>query len=104
MQIVYRYDLQPGKAADYVEWLKTNDGVFREDAPDGWSYIGTWFTVQGLGSYGVESRWELDDYAALGSGFGTSDFQRVLNEWEDYADVSSQESSLMKSEGDSRMA
>lgn len=73
-------------------------------APEGWSYIGTWFTVQSLGSHAAESRWELDDYAALGSGFGTAEYQRALNEWEDYAEASSQETSLMKSEGDIRMA
>ena len=103
MQLVDRYNLQPGKAAAYLEWLKKNDQVFRGEAPPGWTYIGTWFTVQALGSHGVESRWELDDYAALGAGPGTADFGKVMDEWEDYADASSQERSLMKSEDDIRI-
>ena len=98
MQIVYRYNLKPGRAAEYLEWLNKNDDVFRTQAPEGWSYVGTWFTVQGLGRHAAESRWELDDYATLGSGFGSEEYQRTLGEWIDFADPQDQETALMKSE------
>ena len=98
MEQVYRYHLKPGKAEEYREWLKKNDQVFRDGAPEGQTYLGTWFTVQGFGEYSVESRWELDDYAALGAGMGNDEFQRVMSEWSDYADTSRpQQSALMKS-------
>ena len=104
MQIVYRYNLQPGKATAFRDWLIENDEVFRKESPPGWTYLGSWFTVQGLGRLAVENRWELDDYSALGAGFGTEKYQAVLNEWEDYADLNSSETTLMKSVEDVTIA
>ena len=63
--------------------------------------MGTWFTVQGFGSYPVESRWEVDDYASLGSGFGDEVFQRLMREWSEFGDESRpDESCLLKSATD----
>jgi hypothetical protein len=104
MQRIDRYYLKPGKAEAYLGWLKKNDQVFRDHAPEGQTYLGTWFTVQGFGDYDVESRWELEDYAALGGGFGDHEFQAAMNEWDEYADTSRpQQSVLMKSEDDVRI-
>ena len=104
MQQIYRYNLRPNKSEAYREWLKKNDKVFREHSPDGQTYLGTWFTVQGFGEYDVESRWELDDYAALGAGFGGDEFQAVMSEWNEYADdARPQQTVLMKSEDDVRI-
>jgi hypothetical protein len=104
MQRIDRYYLRPGKVEAYLDWLKKNDQVFREGAPEGQTYLGTWFTVQGFGEYDVESRWELDDYAALGSGFGSDEFLALMIEWEEFGDSSRpQQSFLMKSEDDVRI-
>jgi hypothetical protein len=104
MQKIDRYNLRANKAADYVAWLKKNDDLLRNGAPTGWTYLGTWFTVQGLGEYDVESRWELDDYATLGSGPGSDEFLAMMDEWDEFGDTSRpQQSVLMKSEDDVRI-
>ena len=47
----------------------------------------------------MESRWEIDDYAALGAGFGNDEFQALMIEWEEFGDSSRPSPSvLMKSE------
>ncbi len=46
------------------------------------------FTVRGFGQYDCEVRWELADYAALGSGFGAETFQQALLETQEYIDSS----------------
>ena len=52
----------------------------------------------------MESRWELDDYAALGAGFGDDEFQAVMSEWNEYADdARPQQTVLMKSGDDVRI-
>ncbi len=101
MQIIYRYHIKPKQAEAYRAWQLENDQAFRDHAPPGWSYVGTWFTVQGFGRYEAESRWELDDYGALGSGFGDEVNQRLLQEWSEFGDDSrSGETYLMKSAAD----
>jgi hypothetical protein len=97
MQKIDRYNLKPEKAEAYRTWLLENDQDFKDHAPDGWSYLGTWFTVQGFGAYSVESRWEIDDYAALGNAFGDDTFQRLMQEWSEFGDdVHAGETYLMK--------
>jgi hypothetical protein len=101
MQRIDRYYLRSGKAEAYRDWLNKNDQVLRDGAPEGQEYLGTWFTVQGFGDYDAESRWELEDYASLGAGFGSDQFQALMQEWEDFADTARpQQSVLMKSEDD----
>ncbi len=80
MQYVVRYDIVQGKAEQYRDWLLANEDAIRDHQPDGWSYLGTWFTVLGFGSYQAESRWEVDDYAGLGAGFGDDALQELTRE------------------------
>lgn len=105
MQIVYRYRIKPQKAGDFIDWLDKNRDNFVNHAREGWTYEGTWFTVQSLADYDAESRWELDDYAALGSDFGDETSQRLIREflfdWID--DRYPLVGTLMKSEGDVRV-
>jgi len=101
MQYVNRYDIAPGKAVEFRSWLDENSAELAAGAPEGWSYLGTWFTVLGFGQYQCETRWEVDTYASLGESFGTSDNQRLLVEWFDFIDnASSGETYLLKSTGD----
>ena len=81
MQIVFRYRIQRDRAHQFVEWLQKNRDDFVNHPRDGWSYAGTYFVVQTLGDYDAESRWDLDDYAALGAGFGDETAQRLLREF-----------------------
>jgi hypothetical protein len=104
MQKIDRYNLKPNKAADYKAWLKKNDDLLRNGAPAGRTYLGTWFAVQGFGEYDCESRWDFDDYAALGSGPGSDEFRALMDEWDEFGDSTRpQQSDLMKSEDDVRI-
>ena len=100
MQYIIRYDVKPKASERYRTWLADKDDQLREHARPGWTYLGTWFTVQGFGSYGAETRWELDDYAALGAASDDIGTQLML-EWFDFIDDSRPaETYLMKSAED----
>ena len=101
MQYIIRYDITPGKAGDYRDWLLANEEAMREHQPEGWSYLGTWFTVLGFGSYQAESRWEVDDYAGLGAGFGDETLQELTIQTIDFIDAGRPpETYLMKGTSD----
>lgn len=99
MQIVYRGNIRDGKSAEYVEWLRQNAKLMADNTPDGWTYLGTWITVQGLGDYDAEARFEIDDYGALGAGWGSETYQRLLRENMDFLEPSFK-ATLMKSPTD----
>lgn len=101
MQYVQRFNLKPGKAGAFQQWLSDNSRLLAEGAPEGWTYVGTWFTVRNFGQYDCEVRWELADYDALGSGFGTEALQMAWLESWDLIDWSQRgETYLMKSASD----
>lgn len=70
MEIIYQYNLKEGKSTEYTEYVAKSEQTLRERAPKGWKYRGTFVTVQGLGDFDVQQRWELDDYSFLGAGWG----------------------------------
>jgi len=101
MQYIVRYDVVPGKAEAYRDWLVENEDEMREHQPAGWTYLGTWFTVLGFGSYQAESRWEVDDYAGLGAGFGDERLQELTRDSFEFIDFGRPgETYLMKSATD----
>jgi hypothetical protein len=101
MQYVTRYHVRQDKAQGYRNWLLQNRETLEQQARDGWKYLGTWFTVQGFGTYAAETRWELTDYASLGSGFGDGAYRELLHEWFTYIDDSRDwYATLMKSTDD----
>ena len=101
MQYVSRYYLQPNRSTEFRAWLLENEAAFAEGLPEGWTYLGTWGTVHQLGRYDFETRYELDDYAALGAGFGSETKQRLLLEWMEFVDQSRPgETNLVKSMSD----
>lgn len=64
------YDLKQGAVAEAQEWLAANEEKVAAAAPDGCSYMGTFFSVQtseknagssftlwGLDSYGAQDAW-----------------------------------------------
>jgi hypothetical protein len=98
MQYVTRYYVKPYKANEFQAWLEENEAAYAENAPEGWTYLGTWGTVHWLGKYDAETRWELDDYASLGEGWGDETFQRLSLEWWEFMDLTRDiETNLMKS-------
>jgi hypothetical protein len=53
----------------------------RERSPEGWTYRGTFLTVQGLGDYDAQQRWELADSSNLRTSWGHDEvWDRVLVE------------------------
>jgi hypothetical protein len=101
MQYIQRYNLVPKKNGAFRDWLQNNSPAVSENAPEGWKYVGTWFTVRGFGKFDVETRWELADYAALGAGWGNETFQKLSTEWFEFIDTSIVgEVALMKSNTD----
>jgi hypothetical protein len=97
MQYIQRFSLKPHKAGEFRDWLKKNDQTLREGQPKGWTYLGTWFTVLGFGHYDVEMRYELQDYAVMGTGFGSEALQKAFVEVMDMGSDEPMETYLMKS-------
>jgi hypothetical protein len=76
---------------------RENETAFAESTPEGWTYLGTWGIVYQFGQYDFETRYELDDYASLGVGFGSEAQQRLMIEWMEFVDQARPgESCLMK--------
>ena len=65
MQIIFRGNLKDKQSAAYRDWEAKNRQAMNDNAPPGWTYAGTYFTVYGFGKYDVETRWELSSYGAL---------------------------------------
>ena len=98
MQYIYRYDIAPHRAGAFAHWVVDNDADIRGHAVEGWEYLGTWMTVRGFGRYQAETRWEISEYADLGSGFGDDVSQRLMGEFFEFVDRGRPaEASLMKS-------
>jgi hypothetical protein len=98
MQYIIRYEVKEGESAKFRRWLLDNENKFNEHTVPGWKYLGTWFTVRGFGRYSVETRWELEGYAALGAGFGDEINEKLTLEWYQMVDWSQgSEAQLVKS-------
>ena len=101
MQYVLRYDALPGKGGPLRDWIRDNEDGLRDTAAPGWHYAGTYFTVRNFGSYAVETRWDLDDYAALGAGFGDEVAVKLIQDWFEFVDQSRPfEAQLLKDAGE----
>jgi hypothetical protein len=98
MQYIYRFQVKPGKTEELVAWLEDNEPPLAKHTPKGWTYLGTWFTVRGFGSHDAESRWDVENYAALDAGWGDETHLRLLQELMAFTDQSQRaEAALMKS-------
>ena len=69
MEYIMRFSLKPNKAEEFRQWLLDNHDKFAAGFPEGWTYLGTYFTVLGFGDCDCESRWELTGVGALGNPF-----------------------------------
>lgn len=67
MEYIVRYSLKPQKSGEYRQWLLDNEARLKSAVPEGWTYLGTYFTVRGFGNNHCETRWELKNYGALDS-------------------------------------
>lgn len=90
MEYVLRYDVEPKRTAAFRSWLAENEEAIAAHTPEGWTYRGTFFTVRGFGEYTNETRWEIEGYAALGSGFNDEESIRTTKEWMDFVDQTRQ--------------
>lgn len=104
VQYVMRYHVPFTKSADFRRWIVDNEKALADNQPEGWVYLGTWFTVRGFGKYNCESRWEIDDYSTLGTGWGNETNQKLTREWIDFSDLGrDSETYLLKSATDIRI-
>ena len=97
LEWIYRFTVDRGKMNEFVQWVRDNEDNFREHTRPGWTYIGTWMTVGGFGKYSGESRWSLESYEALGSGWGDETSQRLLKEFLEITDNVANEATLLRS-------
>ena len=97
LEYVFRFTVDRGKQNEFVTWLRDNEENFRNHARPGWTYLGTWMTVGGLGDYSGESRWTLESYASLGEGWGDEVAQRLLTEFLSMCDNVHRDVSLLRS-------
>ena len=96
LEYVFRFSIDRGRQNEFIEWLRANEEDLRNHTRPGWSYIGTWMTVGGFGSYDGESRWTLDSYASLGEGWGDETAQRLLSEFLAMVDSVHREANLLR--------
>jgi hypothetical protein len=98
MEYIMRFNIKPDKNEEFQRWIQANEADIRDNNPEGWRYLGFWFTVRGLGRYDGEMRWELEDYNALGAGFGSQKSQSLILQLFEFLEGSRViETSLMKS-------
>ena len=87
MQITYRYNIKEGRAGEYAKLVIDSEQVLREKSADGWTYVGTFFTVQGLGEFDCEQRWEMAEYANLGNAWGhDAEFDSLISKAQEFID------------------
>jgi len=65
MEYVIRYSIKPKQSGAYRKWVLDNEARLKAAVPEGWTYLGTHFTVRGLGDHDCETRWALKNYGAL---------------------------------------
>lgn len=81
LEYVYRFSVRPGRMGEFLAFLDKHEPGFDEHGADDWHYQGSRFVVRGFGSYDCEMRWTIDDYSALGSGFGDEENVKMLAEF-----------------------
>jgi hypothetical protein len=86
MQFIQRYNLKPFKMGEFLEWMKENEKALAENAAEGWTLLGTWFSVRGFGQHDCETRWEIEGYETLGSDFGNEQMRKLSLEWMEFTD------------------
>ena len=80
IEYVMRYSVETGKERDFQTWLETNEPWLASHYNRaGWRYLGTWACIYGH-NYDFESRFELDNAAALDVMEMDDDTLRLTNE------------------------
>ena len=65
---VWSYYGKPGKVAEYVKWLNSDEAKLlasRIQKETGIQYLNTYTTIQSFGDYDAEDWWAAPDWAAL---------------------------------------
>ncbi len=98
MEIIYQFNLKEGKTGEYVEFVAKNEQKLKELSPEGWTYLGTFFTVQALGEYDVQQRWDIADYDSLGKSWGFDEtYDRLIVEGISYIKDAEVRATVVKS-------
>ena len=80
MEYVMRYSLEAKKETAFRRWLEANEQRLRDESPKAWTYLGTYFVVHATADYACETRWRLDDYAALEPAGESSAWRKLIQE------------------------
>lgn len=101
MEYVQRYTLDPNKDGDFRSWLVANEQRLRNESPDTWTYLGTFFVVHNTADYACETRWKLDSYSALEATEGGTAWQELIGEFGSFiSDLPPGRTVLMKDAAD----
>jgi len=63
-QKIVHFNVKEGKSNDFREWMLKHQEEFAESLPNGWTYLGCYFTVFHMGRHEWQIRYEID---ALGA-------------------------------------
>jgi hypothetical protein len=100
MLYIYSSNVKEGRLREYQEWIRTNLDRIHKEAPQGWKLDGVYFPVFGFGTHLSEIHWTIHNYAAFDEAHKTclkeEGYNRLVEEWYDYLDTSSQSSRLLK--------
>ncbi len=97
MEFISRFKLKEDSASKARQWLLDNADNLNKQSPANWTFLGAYFTVMGFGSYDVEHRWGLTDYADMNADI-SEQFAKLIKEWGEF--TSDGQSFLMKSPTD----
>lgn len=96
MQLVMRNNVKDDGISAFIEWVKANRQAMEDNAPEGWSYAGTFVTVYGMGTHEIEVRWDLDGYGALEPGNSNEAWNDLVKESQQFFTGGTGQSSLVK--------
>ncbi len=60
---IMNFNLKEYRSKEFQKFIEKNEKALAEHAPEGWTYMGTYFYVLGFGPYTAAQFWECSDYA-----------------------------------------
>ncbi len=97
LEYVFRFSVDKGRQSEFMDWIRENQDRMEQHNRPGWAYLGTWVTVGGFGNYTGESRWSLDNYESLGSGWGDEIAVELGSQFFSMIDPVHREANLLRS-------
>ena len=98
-------NVKEGRAKEFQEWSKKNEGLLEKHAPPGWAYRGNYGTVLGFGKYDTAMMLECRKYADFDALREHKDetWNRLVEEAQDFFLPGQSEAMLLREIGDVRI-